>query len=124
MPFFSTEIRFGTKIEFHVCYSLLEQGPCQEGEWLIIDQDVATCKTIPCDSKMDENGRWNMVQMDDGNCVTLGEPLENPCALGMDVFGPNIFGKGEQNGIFKKTSFGPNILGSRGLQRAPFTIVY
>ena len=32
------------------CFSPLQQGPCREGEWLVMEREEGVCKKMPCES--------------------------------------------------------------------------
>ena len=81
---------FNETISDYICAPILVQGPCKNGEWLIIDADgslaEAKCVKLPCD------GRQKMVELvDNGQCAKIRDT--SACGQGMQVL-PNPFGKG------------------------------
>jgi hypothetical protein len=72
-----------------LCYPLLEQGPCKDGEWYILNenllQPVATCAKRPC------NGSTELIPYIDGTCEVLYYGAK--CPPGMELL-PTPFGKG------------------------------
>merc|ERR1712038_358245 len=93
------------------CYQLLTQGPCDEGEWFVLDEEVrfpkkdgkaealptAICKLKECDSVEIEriNGTiWNITQvMFNGKCTPVTSSEE--CDGDHKVVLVNPFGEGE-----------------------------
>ena len=72
-----------------VCQLVGEQGPCQEGEWFVLDRELdvsghlqGLCKPWPC-----ENSRtyWvaNFNGTGEGECVVEGN--EDACPQGMEL---------------------------------------
>ena len=64
------------------CYSLLEQGPCKEGEWLVLDKTSKEPK-VKCEKKLCENLE-NTVPTSSGECRSINDLSDCPMAMATD----------------------------------------
>ena len=74
------------------CFDLASQGPCDEGEWFVLDDANASphaiCKPLRCEN---ETIVWF-----EGRCVDINLP-EGACPRGKELLA-NPFGEGKQAG--------------------------
>lgn len=82
------------------CYTLLQSGPCGEGQWLVLDKDEvdsgegalsAVCRRCPCCDKPFRAVYWPT----DGQCYRLFHDSKQLCPSPGTVLQVDPFGEGE-----------------------------
>ena len=82
------------------CYTLLQSGPCREGQWLVLDKDEvvsgkgalsAVCRRCPCCDKLFRAVYWPA----DEQCYRLFHDGKQLCPFPGTVLQVDPFGEGE-----------------------------
>ena len=82
------------------CYTLLQSGPCGEGQWLVLDEDEvvsgegalsAVCQRCPCCDELFRAVYWPA----DGQCYKLFHDSKRLCPSPGTVLKVDPFGEGE-----------------------------